>query len=187
MASPQPLINSGGNMFDANRAPACQPGQLVYCAKTDQEKLACFYKACCYCSTEDVVKRTFVDVYTNAVYMNTPVGCCCCCWTDRGQIHFFDNNRVFGEPIVGGCCSPFPYFCPHCFGCCGDTLVFKRGCGCPNGLGHCQGAMCGCICPIDIIFGLQEGEAANLQQQINGAVQRFRASGGKASSGQNML
>lgn len=185
----QPMVpTTYAYVLDPLRAPTCQPGRLVYCSKIDHEKLACFYKCCCFCSTEQVVKRTFVDVYTNGVLMNTPAGCCCCCWADRATMWYYDNPRVFGQPIVGGCCDPFPYFCPHCFGCCGDTLIFKRGCGCPNYLGHCQGVVCGCCCPIDIIFGLREGEALMLKRCIDETAMQFRMTMGNASgSGQTNL
>jgi len=190
MANYQPLmsVQEGGRGVDPGRTKACLPGYLVHSAQMNEDKLICYMRACCFCcSAEDVARRTFVDVYSNGVLVNVPKACCCCIWSDDAKFIYFDQFRL-GEPIDVGCCSPCPYPCPHACGCCGETLGFKKCCGCPTGVGHwsCTGGLllapflcvfALCICPLDVIAGFEDGQAAILVDQIKRARARFEAAG----------
>jgi len=194
----QPLVTQVITLLpDIGRHPTLIPGRLVYSARMDRDKLACFYRTCLYCATEAVTKRSILDVYSNGIMMNLPIGCCCCCWQDRGSFFWFDNNVVFGEPEVAECFAnprfilaglfgcPF-YWCPHCCGICGESILFTRSCGCPNGIGHVNGLGPCCCCPIDVVYGLAQGEAQQLKGIIMNTLINFRMNGG-GSTGQTVL
>ena len=57
------------------------------------------------------------------------------------------------------------------------TLGFKKACGCPTGAGHWACAIAACICPVDVVAGLEDGQGAILADQIKRARARFEAAG----------
>ena len=159
------------------REPMCKPGQLVYCAKMDQDSLEKIYCCMFLCPVQKVLaNRTFVDVYTNGLLTNVPGGCCLCFWLDRTNFLLWDDKRI-GTLGKAGFCKPFPWCCPHACGCCGDALYFNKPFGCclnglPTFTGHCAcvAFLCCCSCCItDIILGLKDGEANKLTEQIDKA------------------
>jgi len=169
-----PLMS--GFQVDADRHPTCQPGKIVYSAQMDYDKLMWLYRCQCNCAVdkEAVVARNFVDVYDNMVMSNAP-GACCCGLIACDKIGGFYFDRDMPEPIAGGCCSPFPWCCPHHCNFCGETLAFKRCCGCPSFVGHWAYLGPCCLCPTDVIAGLKENEAAKLAAKIKDAQAAFRA------------
>ena len=179
MAVYQPLmsVQEGGRGVDPGRDKACLPGYLVHSAQMNEENLICYMRACCFCvSAEEVARRTFVDVYSNGVLLNVPKACCCCIWSDDAKFVYYDHFRL-GEATDVGVCNPCPYCCPHACGCCGETLGFKKSCGCPTGAGHWACVMCLCVCPVDVLAGLETGQGAILADQIKRARARFEAAG----------
>jgi hypothetical protein len=177
----QPLMNvqEGGRGLDPGRTKACLPGYLVHSAQMNEESLICYMRACCFCiSAEDVARRTFVDVYSNGILVNVPKACCCCIWSDDAKFVFYDRFKV-GDATTVGCCSPCPHCCPHACGCCGETLGFKKCIGCPSGIGHWASSF-GCCCVIDVIAGLEQGQAPILADQIQKARARFEAAGNQS-------
>ena len=167
----------------ARRTPMTAPGHLVYSAKMDQEKLECFYGWCCMmcCAKQTMGRRTVVDIYTNGMQTNVPIGVCCCCWTDNTRYMYWDDYKVKVGLSIGaaGCCRPYPFCCPHACGCCGDVLYFFRCCpcgmaaSCPLGLGHtslCGGwYCCFALCVTDLICGLKPAEAPIVEEVIKSA------------------
>jgi len=155
-----------------------QPGRLLYQPSLNQKKLKCLYGCmggCCAC--EKAASRTVFDIYTNGILTNTPVVCCCCMTFDRSQFLFWDNPNL-GTHGVAGCCKPFPCFCPHCCGLCGEVYYFFRifAC-CPNncttGFGHtgfCAFMCCCSCCILDQFCGLSEGEGEKITQVVSDAM-----------------
>lgn len=187
-----PIAVAGGDLNavpgyepDRERDPRLQPGKLIYSAKFDRDRLKCFYKCQCICLNNDVlVKRTFLDVYEEGVLFNAPCAVCCgLCWSDRANFAFWGTKFLKGEPKKAGVCSPFPYCCPHCFNCCGETVAFPLGtfkiC-IPEVDGHwcCMIPLC-CIIlfPAVMITGLRDGEGDSLQTRLNGASAAAKARG----------
>jgi hypothetical protein len=167
---------------DPRRHKACLPGKLVYSAKVNDDAIKCYYRACCQClPPPDAFARTFIDVYTNAVAVNTPLVCCCCCATDNSRILYFDQSPYARPTQRGGCCSPFPWCCAHGFGLCGESLAFSGNVvGCPAFcFGHAFGAFLYCLFPANFLCGLAEGEAEKTAEIINKEVEKYRAAGGK--------
>lgn len=167
---------------DEGRHAATYPGTVVYTAQLDREKLKCFYRCHYHCCNLDyLVSRAYLDVYTNGIGINLPIGCFCCCAWDDAKFIYYDNPDLFRsglEITEGGCCKPFGHWCPHCCNCCGPTLVFKQGCCCPSGLLH-WGAPGPCLtCPIDVLSGFKEGgEAQRTADRITAAREAFVRNG----------
>ena len=185
-----PLIPGGGPsdlptyVRDPRRMQSLYPGQLLYSAKFDNEKLSCFYLWFCqFCNRDLAASRTLFDVYTNAVVTNAPMICCCCCVRDNAHVLFFDQPQFANSPIPAGCCSPFPYCCTGgCCGCCGEGIVLRGPtCGCPTTSGHIFAAIMCCLCPINSTIGLTLNEGPVVAGILNGSVARFRNAGNKGT------
>ena len=181
-----PFIQGGSDMptyvRDPRRMQSLYPGQLLYSAKFDNEKLSCFYLACCQlCNRDLAASRTLFDIYSNAVVTNAPMICCCCCVRDNAHVLYFDQPQFANLPVTAGCCSPFPYCCTGgCFGCCGEGIVLRGPtCGCPTTSGHLFGVIACCLCPINSTIGLTVGESAATASVLNGSLARFRNAGNK--------
>eukprot|EP01060_Flectonema_neradi_P040848 TRINITY_DN9455_c0_g1_i1.p1 TRINITY_DN9455_c0_g1~~TRINITY_DN9455_c0_g1_i1.p1 ORF type:complete len:196 (+),score=36.59 TRINITY_DN9455_c0_g1_i1:61-648(+) len=159
------------------REGMCKPGGLVYSAKMDQDALEKMYCCMFLCPIKKTLaSRTYVDVYTNGLQTNIPVGCCCCCWLDCAKFLMWDDKRM-GKMGKAGCCSPFPWLCPHACGCCGEAVyIHKSFALClgalPTLMGHCY-ACCGCFpigcCVTDVICGLRDGEAEKIAEHVEKA------------------
>lgn len=168
---------------DSRRFPVCRNGQLVYSSPIDNGKVMCLQR-CCRCAlfaSDVVAQRTFVDIYTNAVVVNSAWSFCCCMFCDNVRTLYFDRPP-FTDPVTpAACCNPFPHPCLHCFGLCGEGLVFKGGIhGCPElGFGHLFGWVGMCFFPFNIVYGLPPGEAHKTCAIINKQVAEFRTSGGQ--------
>jgi hypothetical protein len=155
-----------------------QPGYLVYTAKMDESGLACFWRSrCAFCGAEELSKRTFIDVYSNGVLISTPQACMCCV-CDNARFTYFDKWSL-GEATKVGCCQPCPWWCPHCFDLCGETMGFKKSCGCPSNILHYAYSCC-CCCTVDVLVGLDRGQGDVLSGQINAAKARFHAAGNRS-------
>lgn len=175
----QPFNPSQGVVWtkDPRRNQFCQPGQLIYSAKMDPSGIACFHRCvrgqCC--CLENIVSRTFVDVYSNGVLLSTPFRMCYCdC--DHATMAYYDR-RMFTDAVVeAGCCRPCPYFCPHVCGLFGDALAFPGGCcGYPDSnAGHCFVSM-GCFFPVFLMYGLAPGEGLATAMIINNEIAKFRS------------
>lgn len=165
--------------FDTTRHVSCHPGRLLYSAKLDRDVLSCYYRALLFCYPEELVNRTYLDVYSNGVLANVPKGCCCCLSTDDGRFVHYDHSMFTSPPVAGGCCNPAPHPCMHCFNLCGETLVFRSGMfgmpiGCPVGLFH-GWEMCWIFCPVDVLCGLKAGEGDKLQSVLKVALDNFKS------------
>jgi hypothetical protein len=181
-----PLLGSDLPTYirDPRRMQSLYPGQLLYSTKFDNDKLSCFYLWLCQlCNRDLAASRTLMDIYSNAVILNTPSICCCCCVRDNSAVLFFDKKAFAQPPMVGGICAPFPYCCTAgCFGCCGEGVVLRGPMiGCPQMEGHMFAACAGCICPINSVIGMPQGEAAATASILNGALARFRNAGNKGT------
>ena len=105
------------------------PGHLVHSVQMDQEKLECFHRwGCCMCigdAAKTLASRTIIDVYTNGMMTNAPMGVpnTCCIWCDRPSFMMWDDKRI-GAMGVAGCCTPILANCPCPHGCgiCGDVF-----------------------------------------------------------------
>jgi hypothetical protein len=175
MGAANVMLNHLAQPLNPRRNIVTIGGRLAGSANLDYDKLKCYYR-CCFldcCISEDTINRTYVDVYENRIEFNVPRSCICgCCPWDAAQTMYFD--RMSHDLTAGGCCTPCPYFCPHNCNYCGETLIFKKGCGCPTGFGHWgEGCFPFCCCAIDVIAGLQPGEA----QRLNVIIQQQRAAG----------
>jgi hypothetical protein len=167
---------------DPRRMQSLYPGQLLYSAKFDNEKLNCYYLCQCQlCNRDLAASRTLMDVYSNAVILNTPSICCCCCVRDNSAVLFYDKKSFANPPMQGGICAPFPYCCTAgCCGFCGEGVVLRGPTiGCPTLEGHIFGAIACCICPINGVLGMPLGEASAVAAILNGALARFRNAGNK--------
>lgn len=173
---PQP--KTMGFHADVRRHPSLNPGSLLYSAQIDDESIHCFYCSHfqCLANRELAAARTFLDVYSNAVVMNTPRKICFGFFQcDNTSISFYDQAMFRFNPVKGGCCTPSPYLCTHCCNCCGETLVFRGGnCGFPRFNGHCSPAIFFCFCPLDIFIGLRKGESEKVIGVVHSALQTFR-------------
>lgn len=170
--------------LDMSRAPALQPGYLVYSAKLDQEKLKCYWCSRCECcASDELSRRTVLDVYSNGLMTNVPVPCCCFCSFDNARFMYFDKFPL-GTPMKVGCCTPCPFWCPHCFECCGETIGFYKSCGCPTFAFHwaylCAGYGLCCCCALDVFVGLAPGQADIVTAQIAAAKAQFHAAGNQS-------
>lgn len=170
---------------DGRRLNVCSPGQLLYSARMDSDKILCLYRWmwCQCCAPADALGRTFVDVYNNSVVAGTPNVFCCCCVAERTVVAYYDS-RIFSNPTTtASCCTPFPFPCLHWFGCCGDVLAF-RGATCGYAdcfFGHAMVGLpfpWGCCCPANLVYGLTEGEGTIVAHIINTQVSKYRSSGG---------
>ena len=166
---------------DPRRHKACLPGKHVHSAKIDDEKVKCFYRGLCQClPPPDAFTRTYVDVYTNAVALNTPFVCCCCCAADNTRIVYFDQSPFAKPPVKANICMPIPCPCPHCFNLCGDVVAFQGptvGCPAPC-FGHAFGACCYCFFPTNCVCGLKEGEADKLVAVVTAELEKYKTRGG---------
>lgn len=176
-------INTYGEVFnDERRVATLQPGHLVYSVKLDQKKVECHYccnkpycYGCLWCGKETAAARTFMDIYTNGIVNNAPEGSCFMCWQNSGRFVSFDDTR-FSNVGKAGCCTPFPWCCPHWCNCCGEVIYLKRGCACcmdqcPTGFGHEQiccpiGLGLFSCCIVELFYGLPEGEAGKVDEII---------------------
>ena len=175
-------VAAGDFAPDPRRHKACLPGKLVYSAKMDDQKLICYYRCCWAClPPPDAFARTFLDVYTNAVTVNTPFVCCCCCATDNSRVVFFDQTAFTQPAHKAEFCKPFPYCCAHGFGMCGEVLAFNGPTvGCPSAFfGHAYGVCLYCLFPANFFCGLAEGQADESAKVINEQVEKYRSSGGQ--------
>jgi len=168
---------------DPGRNRMVQPGTLLYSAKMDRSSLKCYYCLQCYWCSEGLLARTVLDVYTQGILVNVPSGKMCCCSRDNGQFVFYDDPMFGRLPTKAGCCEPFPFWCPHGCGCCGEALALKSsGCTSPRWVGHwwCAIALCipfctvGC-CAADIFAGLADGEADLVASVLQTAMAAARA------------
>eukprot|EP01060_Flectonema_neradi_P035390 TRINITY_DN64_c0_g4_i1.p1 TRINITY_DN64_c0_g4~~TRINITY_DN64_c0_g4_i1.p1 ORF type:complete len:231 (+),score=41.58 TRINITY_DN64_c0_g4_i1:85-693(+) len=160
------------------RATLCKPGALVYSAKMDQDALEKLYCCMFLCPVkQELASRSFIDVHTNGLHSNIPLGCCFCCWLDNGRFVLWDDKRMGDNFGRAGCCKPFPWCCPHACGCCGEGMYMNKTFGCclkglPTFMGHCSMVLfiyfCG-LCMTDVFLGLSDGEATRLAEQIERA------------------
>lgn len=165
---------------DSRRHNNLHPGQVLYSARMDPDGLKCFhrffYLQCC--CTENIVSRTFVDVYSHGVHLSAPMRICCC-FCDMNTVAYYDRPMFSTPTVQADCMKPFPWVFPHCFGRCGEVLAFPGGWfGCPDviGGGHCFFvAICGCCFPINLMFGLAPGEAAATSMIINNEIMKYRS------------
>jgi hypothetical protein len=181
----------GGPAAYGVRAHNLLPGRFITSALFDADDIKCLY--CCsagFCcgGTEPIFGRTYLDVYENRIEQNLPWassccwGCCCNVYRDKGIVVHFDRD-VFDKPVnKAGCCDPFPHFCPHCCGCCGDVLAVNYKCACcPLGTSNTMNPIGHSIMPFlccwasALTFGLSDGEADRLSQTINAAVASHRS------------
>ena len=174
---------------DMERHPAVQPGQLLYSAKLDRGSLKCYYRCCqCNCCPSTQAARTFMDVYEEGVLVNIPTALCgCICARDHGTMLFWADPMFTSDATKGGCCTPFPYCCPHACNCCGETVILKSGCcGCPSYGLHWPCVAC-CFCPVDVFAGLKAGEAEAVAHHINEAKKKSFTGGPPIPSGAPMV
>ena len=164
---------------DPTRNRNVEPGVLLYSAKMNRDSLKCYYCLNLYWCSGNLLSRTILDVYSQGVLMNVPAGKFCCCSEDDGRFIFYDDEPFSNPPVKAGCCDPFPFFCPHFCGCCGEVVALRSGgCTAPRGVGHWY---CSCMiylvfckfgcCSSDMFAGLADGEADRVVAVLQKAMQ----------------
>ena len=155
-------------LADTYRHGACFRTRVMYSASMDRDRLKrlyCMFGVCNEKTRDYAASRSFVDVYGNGVMVNAPTACCCFYVHDKATFHYFDDSRI-QHIAAAGCCSPFPWLCPHWFNCCGEAIAISRCGGCPLGMGHWCCSL-PCLCPTDVIAGLESGEGKRLATHIS--------------------
>ena len=95
-------------------------------------------------SASTMASRSFVDVYTNGVMTNAPMGSCCCCWCDRLSFVIGDDKRISSMGVAG---QPGPTPSPGVTkvpSAC-DAWIEKNGVAMFVEVLQCSSAWCTCI------------------------------------------